>query len=103
MSESGLPTPKRNLDARNRDHEPWAPTSDTRPRTAINAHTGEKRTHTPQLSDLGSTAGEGLKAGSATLAAFIQFHPCMTYFCCLPDIQYPPGRGEAKVWRLRHD
>ena len=61
MSESGLPTPKRNLDAQNRVHEPWAPTSDTPPRTAITAHTGEKRTHTPQLSDLVSTAGEGVK------------------------------------------
>ena len=103
MSESGLPASKRNRHAQNRVHEPGAPTSDTRPGNVADPDGRESPTHTPQLGDLASTAGEGANTGGAALAAFVHFHPCMTYFCWLADIQYPPGRREAKVWMLRHD
>lgn len=44
-----------------------------------------------------------MNAGSAALTAFIWFHPFMTFFCWLADIQYAPCRPEAKVWMLRKD
>jgi hypothetical protein len=103
MPESGLPASKRNRQAKNCVHESGVPTRHLRPGNAADADGRESRAHTPQLRDLGSTAGEGANAGSTALAAFVHFHPCMTFFCWLADIQYPPGRREAKVWMLRHD
>lgn len=103
MSELGLPPSKRNRHAKNRVHESGAPTRDTRPGNVADPDGRESRAPTPQFGELGSTAGEGANTGTTALAAFVHFHPCMTYFCWLADIQYPRGRREAKVWMLRHD
>lgn len=84
-------------------HESVAPTRDIRPGNVADPDGRESRAHTPQFGDLGNTVGEGANTGSAALAAFVHFHPCMTYFCWLANIQYPRGRREAKVWMLRHD
>ncbi len=103
MSESGLPAPKRNREPQKRVHQPWAPTADTRPGTAADAHGAEKSTHTSEPRDLGGTAGEGVNPATTALAAFIQFHPSMTFFCWLADIQYGSCGREAKVRMLRKD
>lgn len=86
MSELGLPPSKRNRHAKNRVHESVAPTRDIRPGNVADPDGRESRAQTPQFGDLGNTAGEGANTGSAALAAFVHFHPCMTYFCWLANI-----------------
>jgi hypothetical protein len=103
MSESGLPASKRNRQAKNHGQEFGAQTRDTRLGDVADPDSREGRAQAPHLADLGSTAGEGANTGSAVLATFVHFHPCMTYFCWLAGIQYPTGRREAKVSMLRHD
>lgn len=103
MSDSGLPASKRNRHGKNHSQEIGSQSGDTCPRHVTNPGSRQGRAQAPGPADLASAAGEGANTGSAVLATFVRFHPCITYFCWLAGIQYPTGRREAKVSLLRHD